>query len=234
MNRRDILTFGGASALTWALPRSAQARTGFSMIKMVFVGDQGIGKSCMLVSYTTNRFPAEGVVAGFDTLTYQRVYQGQPTQLELADTPGAEAFDAIRPLAYPGADVVGLGFSITDRGSLAAVTERWLPDIRHHLPRAPIILIGMKADQRDNPDPGQTDLVAREEGEALALATGSAAYRENSGLNQAGLAQTFQTLIDAARGEPVGRAQSPIRREPRPGQTALTPARRPVPRRGGG
>ena len=162
MNRRDILTFGGASALTWALPRSAQARTGFSMIKMVFVGDQGIGKSCMLVSYTTNRFPAEGVVAGFDTLTYQRVYQGQPTQLELADTPGAEA------------------------------------------------------------------------GEALALATGSAAYRENSGLNQAGLAQTFQTLIDAARGEPVGRAQSPIRREPRPGQTALTPARRPVPRRGGG
>ncbi len=233
MNRRDILAFGGAGALTLALPRSAAGRTGVSTIKMVFVGDGNIGKTCMLVSYTTNRFPEERMPTGFDTFTVQRVYQGQPTQLELSETPGGEDFDRLRPLAYPGADVVGLGFSIVDRGSLEAVTQKWLPEIRHHLPQAPIILIGMKADLRAHPEPGHRAPIPREECEALASQPGVAAYRENSALTQAGLAQTFQTLVAAARGELDESSALPIRRRTRPGQDALTPARRPAPRRRG-
>ncbi|WP_417495861.1 Rho family protein [Maricaulis sp.] len=233
MNRRDLLAFGGASALTLALPRPASARTGISMIKMVFVGDHHIGKSSMLVSYTTNRFPVEGIATGFDTLTAHLVYQGQPTQLELTDTPGAEDYDRVRPLSYPGADVVGLGFSLTDRSSFEAVTQRWLPEIRHHLPGAPIILIGMKADLRHDPSWVFSDPVPREECEALAAQIGAVAYQENSAVTQAGLAQTFQALMAAARGEPVDRSRLPTRRQIRPGQNALTPARRPTPRRGG-
>lgn len=215
-----------------ALPRSAQARTGISMIKMVFVGNPHVGKSSMLVSYTTNRFPVEGVATGFDTLTANLLYQGLPTQLELTDTPGAEDFDRIRPLSYPGAAVVGLGFSLTSRSSFAAVTERWLPEIRHHLPQAPIILIGMKADLRDDPNGVSRDPIPREECEALAGQIGVAAYHENSALTQAGLAPTFQTMMAAARGELGDRSEIPARRQMRPGQNALTPARRPAPRRG--
>jgi small GTP-binding protein len=233
MNRRDLLAFGGASALTLALPRPASARTGISTIKMVFVGDHHIGKSSMLVSFTTNRFPAEGIASRFDTLTANLVYQGHPTQLELTDTPGAESYDRVRPLSYPGAAVVGLGFSLIDRSSLEAVTNRWLPEIRHHLPQLPIILIGMKADLRDDPNGVPRDPIPRQECEALAAQIGAAAYQENSALTQAGLAQTFQTLMAAARGELGDRAQSPTRRQMRPGQTPLTPARRPARRRGG-
>jgi len=233
MNRRDILALGGAGALTLALPQSAPARTGISTIKMVFVGDQGVGKSSMLVSYTTNRFPTEGIASRFDTLTAQLLYQGQPTRLELTDTPGAEGFDRLRPLSYPGAAVVGVGFSLTDRGSLEAVTERWLPEIRHHLPRAPVILIGMKADLRDNAAGGHSSPIPREQCQAVASQSGVAAYHENSALTQAGQAQTFQTLIAAARGELGATTASPTGRQIRPGQNALTPARRPVPGRSG-
>jgi small GTP-binding protein len=233
MNRRDILAFGGASALTLALPHSAQARTGISKIKMVFVGNGKIGKSCMLVSYATNRFPDEGVATDFDILTTSLLYQGHPTQLELADTSGAEEFDRIRPLSYPGAAVVGLGFSLTDRSSFEAVTERWLPEIRNHLPQAPIILIGMKADRRDDPNWVHGDPIPREECEALAGQIGSAAYQENSAVTQAGLAQTFQTMIAAARGELDANSELPTRRRMRPAQNALTPVRRRTPRRGG-
>lgn len=233
MNRRDILAFGGASALTLALPQSAQSRSGVSMIKMVFVGDRHIGKSSMLVSCTTNRFPDEGVASGFDTLTAHLVYQEHPTQLDLADTPGSEGFDRVRPLSYPGAAVVGLGFSLGSRSSFEAVTERWLPEIRHHLPQAPIILIGMKADLRDDPSWVYSDPIPREECDALAGQIGSAAYHENSAVTQAGLAQTFQTMIAAARGELGNNSELPTGRRIRPGRNALTPARRPTPRRGG-
>lgn len=232
MNRRDLLALGGASALTLAVPLCAQARTGISMIKMVFVGNSHVGKTSMLVSYTQNRFPEEVLGSRFDTLPANLVYQGQPTQLELTDTPGAQDFDPVRPHSYPGAAVVGLGFSVSRRSSFEAVTDRWLPEIRHHLPRAPIILIGMKADLRADPNQQHHDAVPREECEALGSQIGAAAYRENSALTQAGLAQTFQALIAAARGELGDTSHLPARRQMRPGQSALTPARRPAQRRG--
>ena len=233
MNRRDILAFGGASALTVALPQPAYARTGISMIKMVFVGNSGVGKSSMLISFATNLFPVSSAIAGFDTLSANIMHDGNPTQLELADTPGAEDYDRLWPLSYPGAAVVGIGFSVISRSSFEGVTEKWLPDIRQHLGQTPIILIGMKADLRDDATGPYSDPISREECEALADQIGASAYLENSALTQVGLAQTFHTMISAARGELDDTPGLPVRRQIRPGQSPLTPARRPRTRRGG-
>jgi small GTP-binding protein len=233
MNRRNVLAMGGAGALTFALSQPTHARTGISLIKMVFVGNSSVGKSSMLVSFTTNQFPVGGVTAGFDTLSANIMHDGHPTQLELTDTPGAEDYDRIRPLSYPGTAVVGIGFSVVSRSSFEGVTEKWLPEIRQHLGQTPIILIGMKADLRDDVTGPYSDPISREECEALADQIGAAAYHENSALTQVGLAQTFHTMISAARGELDDAPGSPIRRQRRPGQGSLTPTRRPRPRRGG-
>ena len=43
-------------------------------------------------------------------------------------------------------------FSVTSVASLGNVEEKWIPEVHHHCPEAPIILVGTKADLRENPD----------------------------------------------------------------------------------
>lgn len=68
----------------------------------------------------------------------------------VADTSGDEDYDRLRPLSYLDADLVLLCFSFDSKASLANINEKWLPEIRHLLPLVPVILIGTKADLKQN------------------------------------------------------------------------------------
>ena len=41
-------------------------------------------------------------------------------------------------------------FSVTSTASLGNVESKWIPEVNHHCPDAPIILVGTKADLREN------------------------------------------------------------------------------------
>lgn len=63
--------------------------------------------------------------------------------------------DRLRPLSYPGADIVLLCFSLVTESSFDSVKEKWSPEVDHYVPDVPTILVGTKADLRDSktPDP---------------------------------------------------------------------------------
>uniref|UniRef100_A0AC35ERC6 Uncharacterized protein n=1 Tax=Panagrolaimus sp. PS1159 TaxID=55785 RepID=A0AC35ERC6_9BILA len=69
-------------------------------IKCVVVGDGEVGKTCSLISYTTNAFPREYI----------------PT--------------------------------VIDNYSANNVRAKWYPEVSHHCPHTPIILVGNKLDLR--------------------------------------------------------------------------------------
>jgi Ras family protein U len=57
-------------------------------IKCVFIGDGAVGKTSLIISYTTNGYPNEYVPTAMDTYHAVVHVDDQPLTLELCDTPG--------------------------------------------------------------------------------------------------------------------------------------------------
>lgn len=132
----------------------------------------------------------------------------EPYTLGLFDTAGQEDYDRLRPLSYPQTDVFLVCFSVVSPASFENVREKWFPEVHHHCPGVPCLIVGTQLDLRppkekrdDKQDPVLRKLreqkmkpVEREDGERMARELGAVKYVECSALTQERLKDVFDEV----------------------------------------
>lgn len=171
-------------------------------IKCVVVGDGAVGKTCMLLTYTTNTFPEEYMPTIFDNYSAEvMVGDSMVVTLGLWDTAGQTDFDNLKSLSYPQTDVFIVCFSLDEMTSFENVRNKWVPDFQKHAPGAPFIIVGTKLDLRNaaqkagTTSSGSSTFISRSQGESLREELKGAKYLECSAKTQEGLKQVFDEAI---------------------------------------
>ena len=66
-------------------------------IKLVIVGDQMCGKSCLLIFFSENSFPVDYMPTVFENYVADIDYEGKSVEIALWDTASLEDYDRLRP-----------------------------------------------------------------------------------------------------------------------------------------
>ena len=86
----------------------------------------------------------------FDNYTMDVQLDEKDVKLGIWDTAGQEDYNRIRPLSYPGTHIFVMCFSVVSPTSFANVKSKWVPEVAHHCPGVPLLLVGTKYDLIDD------------------------------------------------------------------------------------
>jgi len=164
-------------------------------IKCVVCGDGAVGKTCMLICYTTSTFPTEYIPTVFDNYQASVMVENRPVSLGLWDTAGQEDYDRLRPLSYPQTHVFLICFSVDSPTSFENVKTKWYQEIQYYAPGVPFILVGTKVDLRDEAPGGASNFISTAQGEALCKELKGYKYVECSAAKAINLKQVFDEAI---------------------------------------
>jgi len=178
------------------------SNTNSSKIKCVFLGDGAVGKTSLIVSYTTNGYPNEYVPTAIDTYDVVVHVDGEPVTFEMNDTPGQDDFDTLRPLVYPNTDVFLLCFSVVSPSSFTNIREKWIPEIKKSGSKSvPLILVGTQSDLRNDVNTRvelakyKESPISEAEAKKLCKDLNCESYIETSALTQHNLKEVFDEAI---------------------------------------
>ncbi|KYQ93070.1 Rho GTPase [Tieghemostelium lacteum] len=177
-------------------------------VKVVVVGDGAVGKTSLLILYTTKAFPKDYVPTVFDNFNCLEMYENKPVNLVLWDTAGQEDYDNLRPLSYPQTDVFIICYSTVKKDSLDNIKYKWLAEINQSNAGTPIILVGTKVDLREDKKFVATlqeqnqEVITFEQGQALANEINAIKFFECSSLTGKGTNEIFAAAIQAAFNKP--------------------------------
>ncbi|OAF69124.1 hypothetical protein A3Q56_03132 [Intoshia linei] len=160
-------------------------------IKLLILGNSGVGKTSLLLHATEKDADTETVVPtiGVDFKCKEYLIDGEKITLQLWDTAGQERFRAITQAYYRGSQGIMVVYDITDEKSFHD-SKSWIFTIKEKCEvDVNIILVGNKIDLVEN------RRVTREEGQSLADEN-NITFIELSAFEEDKLYQSFRSIVE--------------------------------------
>mmetsp|Transcript_8113 Transcript_8113/g.5781 ORF Transcript_8113/g.5781 Transcript_8113/m.5781 type:complete len:103 (-) Transcript_8113:411-719(-) len=101
-------------------------------MKIVVVGDTGVGKTALIMSYSIKDFTMSQLLKVSDRTKCVSRYMESTANLEIEDTSGLPEYAKIRPLSYGNCSCFLVCFAIDDRASFKSALSNWLEEIKLH------------------------------------------------------------------------------------------------------
>lgn len=117
------------------------------LIKLLLIGDSGVGKSCLLLRFSDDSFTRTFITTiGIDFKIKTIELDGKRIKLQIWDTAGQERFRTITTAYYRGAMGILLVYDVTDEQSFQNI-RNWIRTLEQHAAdNVDKILIGNKCD----------------------------------------------------------------------------------------
>jgi Ras-related protein Rab-8A len=99
------------------------------LLKLLLIGDSGVGKSCILLRYSDDSFTSSYITTiGIDFKIKNLVIDNSKAKLQIWDTAGQERFRTITTAYYRGAMGILVVYDVTNLDSFQSV-RNWLKQI---------------------------------------------------------------------------------------------------------
>lgn len=169
---------------------SEDARAYDHLVKILLVGDSGVGKSSLLARFISDSFDEQGPTVGVDFKLKHVDVDGTRLKLTVWDTAGQERFRTLTSSYYRGAHGVVFVYDVTSRESFENARETWRKEVEMYgtIANSVKIVIGNKIDREDE------RTVARKEGVAFAKEYGCL-FLECSAKTKVRVAEAFDELV---------------------------------------
>lgn len=162
-------------------------------IKLLMIGDSGVGKTCLLLRYANDSFsPTFITTIGIDFKIKNIEIDNKRVKLQIWDTAGQERFRTITTSYFRGAQGIVLVYDVTDRRSFESI-RNWISQIQQHADvHVNKILVGNKCDMLDE------KVVSTEEGKKLAEEF-NMEFWEASAKNDVNVEQSFHSIAKSVK-----------------------------------
>ena len=155
-------------------------------IKLVFVGDTEVGKSCLITRFIKGVFETnlkETTKANYVSKTIEIPEIGESITFDIWDTNGREKFKSMTRIFYQGAKMAILVYDTTRKESYDNIKNWWYKDIKEH--GDPDIVIGIAGNKSDRYDDEEVpEQEAREFAESIGAVFSLTSAQNNSGIDE--------------------------------------------------
>merc|ERR1719446_876043 len=146
-----------------ALAQAASTVQPMAKYKLVFLGDQSVGKTSIITRFMYDKFDSTyQATIGIDFLSKTMYLEDRTVRLQLWDTAGQERFRSLIPSYIRDSSVAVVVYDVTNQASFLN-TSKWIDEVRTERGNDVVImLVGNKTDLSDR------RAVSSEEGETKA------------------------------------------------------------------
>ncbi|XP_038658390.1 ras-related protein Rab-9A [Scyliorhinus canicula] len=164
-----------------------------TLLKVILLGDGGVGKSSLMNRYVTNKFDIHLFhTIGVEFLNKDLEVDAHYVTMQIWDTAGQERFRSLRTPFYRGSDCCLLTFSVDDHQSFQNLGN-WKKEFIYYADvkepdNFPFVILGNKIDVTERQ-------VSAEEAQAWCKENGNHPYFETSAKDATNVAVAFEEAV---------------------------------------